>query len=320
MFINETFNNDLNNNMWENETKNCTMDIVNNQLSFNYLSGGWGGAYLYTKKPILVSNSDKIVCEFDFCPKSAHYSSADCPYLLIGSSTNIGREQTGNNSNYLMRTDSHCLWLFIGQSTDTNTISQLRLNNNFRTGNLGVYTIDSAIGINIHLKIELDIKNEKINIYYNNSSNPVISTVIPNWDDIISINNDVVIEFNWNSYGKYLCTLSNILINNFSYYYLLKDNNTNIYYTYDKISNNIIQDVSQELTIDNFKQNGFNDLMVISAEQLKAATLNKINIQLLGYTDETTITESSIIYNVDEYRPIDKLNDQFQIKKYIPNV
>lgn len=98
--------------------------------------------------------------------------------------------------------------------------------------------------------------------------------------------------------------------------YLIKDINSTLY-TYD--GTNIIESPSQTLDIDNFNTNGFNNTTVILEEQWNSKFPEKTGLQLLMYTDDTTKTETTITYNVSEYRPVDKLSNQFQIKKYIPN-
>jgi hypothetical protein len=99
--------------------------------------------------------------------------------------------------------------------------------------------------------------------------------------------------------------------------YLIKNADEKIY-TYDAESNEIIESPSQTIDMDNFNNNGFNDPTIITEEIWGNVFPDKMGLQLLIYTDDTTKTQATIEYNVPEYRPIDKLNDQFQIKKYIP--
>lgn len=100
------------------------------------------------------------------------------------------------------------------------------------------------------------------------------------------------------------------------YKYLIKDNDS-ILYTYD--GTNIIQSPLQTIDVDNFNNNGLDDPTIISEEIWDSTFPDKTGLQLLMYTEDTTKTESTIEYNVPEYCPVDKLDNQFQIKKYIPN-
>lgn len=99
--------------------------------------------------------------------------------------------------------------------------------------------------------------------------------------------------------------------------YLIKDSINKIY-TYNIETNEIIESPSQIIDVDNFNNNGFSNPLLLTEDIWNNTFPDKTGLQLLMYIDDTTKTEATIEYNVPEYRPIDKLNNQFQIVKYIP--
>ena len=94
--------------------------------------------------------------------------------------------------------------------------------------------------------------------------------------------------------------------------YLIKQNNQ--YYTFN--GTNIVKSPSQELDEDNFKTNGFDEPTLISESVWDNTFPDKTGLKLLMWTDDTTKTNTSMAYNTDNYKIIDKLAADFEIKMY----
>lgn len=90
--------------------------------------------------------------------------------------------------------------------------------------------------------------------------------------------------------------------------YLIKDKNNTIY-TYN--GTNIVQSPLQVLNSTNFKENGFDDPLIISEEIWDNTFPNKTGLQLLKWTDDASITESTVTCNVEpySYKPIDQFGE-----------
>ena len=94
--------------------------------------------------------------------------------------------------------------------------------------------------------------------------------------------------------------------------YLLKQNDQ--FYTFN--GTNIVKSPYQALDEDNFKTNGFYDPALISQTVWDNTFPDKTELKLLMWTDDTTKTNTSMVYNTDNYKIIDKLADDFIIKMY----
>lgn len=94
-----------------------------------------------------------------------------------------------------------------------------------------------------------------------------------------------------------------------SYKFLIKQNNQ--YYTFN--GSEIILSPLQELTEDNFKNNGFNSPSNITEEQWNNAFSDKTGLKLLMWTDGLDIAEIKAEYEVEPYTPYDKLENEFEI-------
>ncbi|WPC42979.1 LamG domain-containing protein [Clostridium sp. JS66] len=98
--------------------------------------------------------------------------------------------------------------------------------------------------------------------------------------------------------------------------YLIQDKNSNLY-TYNGTS--ILNSLSQVLEDANFKSNGFDDPTLISESLWNSTFPDRTGLQLLEWTDDTSVTNSSMIYNTNSYKPYEKLNSQFDIKMWKSN-
>ncbi|NMM62375.1 hypothetical protein HBE96_06670 [Clostridium sp. P21] len=92
--------------------------------------------------------------------------------------------------------------------------------------------------------------------------------------------------------------------------YLIQDK-SNILYTLNKT--NIIQSSSQILDENNFKNNGFNDVAIITKNLLINKFGDLKDVKLLAYTDNSEKKDCRMIYNCNEYKPIDLLESEFEI-------
>ncbi|EKO1912845.1 LamG domain-containing protein [Clostridium botulinum] len=88
------------------------------------------------------------------------------------------------------------------------------------------------------------------------------------------------------------------------YRYLIQDKN-NILYTLNE--NDLVQAPSQTLDENNFDNNGFSDISIITKDLLLSKFKNLKEIKLLVYTNDLNKKECEMIYNCDPFRPIDKL-------------
>jgi len=91
--------------------------------------------------------------------------------------------------------------------------------------------------------------------------------------------------------------------------YLLKQNNQ--YYTFN--NSGITLSPSQELTEDNFKNNGFDSPESITEEQWNNAFPDKADVKLLTYTDDLDKTEIKAECEIEPFTPYDKLENEFEI-------
>jgi len=97
--------------------------------------------------------------------------------------------------------------------------------------------------------------------------------------------------------------------------FLIKDKN-NILYTFDGV--NIMETVSQVLNSDNFINNGFNDSTIITESTWNNNFPDKTGLQLLMYTNDATVENLNIEYNVNDYTPADilkEINPKIQLLK-----
>ncbi|WP_243108718.1 hypothetical protein [Clostridium rectalis] len=86
--------------------------------------------------------------------------------------------------------------------------------------------------------------------------------------------------------------------------YLIQDK-TNILYTLNE--NNLLQSPSQILDENNFINNGFTDIDLVTRDLLLSKFQSLEGIKLLVYTDNLEKKECEMIYNCERFRPIDKL-------------
>ena len=111
-----------------------------------------------------------------------------------------------------------------------------------------------------------------------------------------------------------MLSLNNVNVSTGTAKYLIQDN-IGILYTLDT-SGNIINSPSQTLDESNYLTNGFDNVLnATQINQLKSMG-DITNYKLLMYTDNTDIVDVTLNYNCDEYRPIDKTDEQFKILMY----
>ncbi|APC83502.1 discoidin domain-containing protein [Clostridium botulinum] len=126
-------------------------------------------------------------------------------------------------------------------------------------------------------------------------------------------------EYTFKNFNKYQYYRLNISRNNGSQYvsideiemmesininkYLIKEKNQ--YYTIDNIE--IILSSSQTLDEDNFNNNGFNDIDILTKDLLLSKFKNLEEVKLLVYTDDLEKNKCEMIYNCEPFRPIDVL-------------
>lgn len=192
--------------------------------------------------------------------------------------------------------------------TTRNSLSSCDLWFNWNGANLTPYNTTN-VPVTVIIKLPVNVLN-KIDFWsYQNTGAAKTIDVYASKDNI---NYNFVETVTFSSANQVISTMKKIMF----YKYLIKGKN-NILYTFD--GSNIIESQSQILDSNNFNSNGFDNPTIISEEIWNNIFPDKTGLQLLMYTDDTIKTEVTIEYNVPEYRPIDKLEDQFQIKKYIPN-
>ncbi|ACA43446.1 discoidin domain-containing protein [Clostridium botulinum] len=152
-----------------------------------------------------------------------------------------------------------------------------------------------------------------------------------NWDILDEQNNEInwklneQREYTFKNFNKYQYYRLNISRNNGSQYvsideiemmesininkYLIKEKNQ--YYTIDNIE--IILSLSQILDEDNFNNNGFNDIDILTKDLLLSKFKNLEEVKLLVYTDDLEKNKCEMIYNCESFRPIDKLKKNSDI-------
>lgn len=108
-----------------------------------------------------------------------------------------------------------------------------------------------------------------------------------------------------------------ITVLDFNYKYLIKSTNDYIY-TYDIANSNIVKSSSQALDSTNFKENGFSDPTLINEELWNNTFPDKTGLQLLKWTEDISINEDNIICNVETYKLIDSLDEQFEVRMMVP--
>lgn len=99
--------------------------------------------------------------------------------------------------------------------------------------------------------------------------------------------------------------------------YLIQDNTTNIIYTYNGTT--LIQSASQTIDSSNFITNGFDDLTLITNTIWNSIFSDITHARILYYSIDTTTIESDLSCNINNYRPIDDLQNQFTIDLFQDN-
>lgn len=102
----------------------------------------------------------------------------------------------------------------------------------------------------------------------------------------------------------------------YEFVYLLQNKDGNL----SSIDNDTIIDLgNQTITEELYLNSGFSNLTLINNAKLESGEKlldNAENYRLLMYTDNTNIKTATLNYNCEEYRPIDKCNDEFKILMY----
>ncbi|ABS42480.1 hypothetical protein [Clostridium botulinum] len=94
------------------------------------------------------------------------------------------------------------------------------------------------------------------------------------------------------------------------YKYLIQDKH-NILYTLN--DNNLVQALSQTIDENNFNNNGFSDVYLITKDLLLNKFENLEGIKLLAYTNNSEKNKCEMIYNCEPFRPVDKLRQNSDI-------
>lgn len=94
--------------------------------------------------------------------------------------------------------------------------------------------------------------------------------------------------------------------------YLIQNKINNNIYTLNT-DGDIILSSSQTINENNYIQNGFNTLLNVSQLMQLKNIDNVSNFKILMYTDNIVITSAILNYNCENYKPMDNINDQFNI-------
>ncbi|ENK0556228.1 cell adhesion protein [Clostridium sporogenes] len=94
------------------------------------------------------------------------------------------------------------------------------------------------------------------------------------------------------------------------YKYLIQDKH-NILYTLN--DNNLVQVLSQTIDENNFNNNGFSDIYLITKDLLLNKFESLEGIKLLAYTDDLEKNKCEMTYNCEPFRPIDKFKKNSDI-------
>lgn len=171
-----------------------------------------------------------------------------------------------------------------------------------------LFTWDGLIGVN------------NVKLFVDNLSVPISSVNGISTETTIQSHNLIIGKYTTANSAFFKGDLDNIEIYNEvleykNYKRFLIQDKTNVLYTLDT-SGNIITSPSQTLDESNYLTNGFDNVLnSTQINQLKSMG-SLSDYKLLMYTDNADAETATLNYNCDEYRPIDKTDEQFKILMY----